>query len=259
MKSIRNLWKLVIIASVCIFFSTPAFGHTLWLNATFHYPEIFSHPKFAPEPRAKTVIYFGWGHKVPANDLFDLKYLGDFFLIEPDGGKTQLKPGDGGFKATELTLKKEGGRIIAASVKPGFHGNVEGKEDFYKMRYEMYAKTMISVGKAADDFFMKPTGHRFEIIPMQNPQTLKPGDWLEIQVLLDGKPAKGVEITAFSYAKPWSCAVANLSYKQTAKLRIADSHGPWIINAKLELPPTDEFKDKCETMYFVSTLTFEVP
>ncbi|MGD9008783.1 MAG: DUF4198 domain-containing protein [Desulfobacteraceae bacterium] len=242
-----------------IFFATSVCAHKLWLNATDYYPEIFSHPKYAPVPRAKTVIYFGWGHKLPVNDLFSNDYLDKLSLVEPDGSKKELKPGQGGFMATEISMQKEGVRIVTASVKPGFHGDVDGKEDFYELRYEMYAKALIAVGDATEDLYLKPVGQRFEIVPMQNPKDLKPGDQFEFKVLLDGKPAKGAEITASPYAKPSVTVVDNLKYKETAKIRIVDCYGPWIITAKLELPPTDEFKDKCAKLYFLSTLTFEVP
>ena len=87
-------------------------------------------------------------------------------------------------------MKQEGGRIIAASINPGFHGDVKGKDDFYEMRYEMYAKTLINVGKVEGNPFSRSLGQRFEIIPLKNPANLKPGDWLEFKVLLDGKPPK---------------------------------------------------------------------
>ncbi|MEJ2659166.1 MAG: DUF4198 domain-containing protein [Desulfobacteraceae bacterium] len=259
LKSTTKFTIFAIIVFLSIFFSTSVCAHTLWLNATHHYPEIFSHPKYAPVPRAKTVIYFGWGHKLPVCDIFSNDYLDKFGLVEPDGSKKELKPGQGGFMATELSMQKEGGRIVTASVKPGFHGDVAGKKDFYELRYEMYAKALIAVGDVKNNLFSKPVGQRFEIIPMQNPKDLKPGDWFEFKVLLDGKPAKGVEITASPYAKPDVTVVDNLNYKETAKIRIVDCYGPWIITAKLELHPTDEFKDKCAKLYFISTLTFEVP
>lgn len=258
MKNLKKTVSLSIMVCFCVIFSTVAHAHKLWINATHYYPEIFSHPQYAPEPRAKTVIYFGWGHKLPVSDIFSDKYLGDFYLLETDGSKTQLTPGPGGFMATELRMKKEGGRIIAASVKPGFHGSVEGKTDFHKMRYEMYAKALISVGSGNEEVFLKPIDQRFEIVPMKNPKDLAPGDWFEFKVLLDGKPAEGAEIFASPYAKPLVTIVDNLNYKKTGKIRIVDSCGPWIITAKLELPAPDEFKDKCESLYFVSTLTFEV-
>lgn len=258
-KSVTKFTSFTAIIFLCIFFSTSVSAHKLWLNATDYYPEIFSHPKYAPVPRAKTVIYFGWGHKLPVNDLFSDEHLNRLSLVEPDGSKKELKPGQGGFMATEISMQKEGGRIVTASVKPGFYGDVDSKKDFYELRYEMYAKALIAVGDVTNDLYLKPVGQRFEIVPLQNPKDLKPGDRFEFKVLLDGKPAKGAEITASPYAKPAVTVVDNLKHKDTAKIRIVDCYGPWIITAKLELPPTDEFKDKCAKLYFLSTLTFEVP
>ncbi len=259
MKYIQRTALFSIAVCLCMLLGTSANAHKLWLNATDHYPEIFSHPKYAPVPRAQTIIYFGWGHKLPVNNLFADSYLGDFFMIEPDGSKEKLTAGQGGFKATEIMMQKEGGRIIAASVKPGFHGDVEGKKDFYELRYEMYAKALVGVGTIDKETFLKPVGQRFEIVPMQSPENLKPGDYFEFKVLLDGKPAKGVEISATPYARPEITIVDNLSYKEAGKIRIVDAYGPWIITAKLELPPTDEFKNKCQKLYFLATLTFAVP
>lgn len=259
MKNLKKSAVLFIFVILCMLLATSADAHKLWLNATDHYPAIFSHPKYAPVPRAKTIIYFGWGHKLPVNDLFGDDYLRDFFMIEPNGSKEKLNPGQGGFKATEIMMKKEGGRIVAASVKPGFHGDVEGKKDFYELRYEMYAKALVGVGAVKKETFLKPVGQRFEIVPLQSPENLKPGDYFEFKVLLDGKPAKGVEISATPYTKPEITIVDNMAYKEIGKIRIVDAYGPWIITAKLELPPTDEFKNKCQKLYFLATLTFAVP
>lgn len=255
---LKLIAKLVVVF-LCVFVPASVFSHTLWLNVADPYPEIFSHPKYAPVPRAKTVVYFGWGHKLPVNDFFSDSYLNKLAMIEPDGKKVELTPGKGGFMATEITMKQEGQRIIIASVNPGFYGGVKGKNDFYQKRYEMYAKTLICVGDTENDLFFKPVGQRFEIVPKQNPKDLRPGDWFKFDVLLDGKPAKGAEISASPYARPEITILDNMKRKDTAKIRVIDYHGPWIITAKLELPPTDEFKDKCEQLYFVSTLTFDVP
>lgn len=259
MKKVDGLIRIMLISIGIMVFAASVGAHQLWLNATEYYPEIFSHPKYAPEPRAKTVVYFGWGHGIPVADLYDMSYFNDFFMVEPDGKKKAVKPGAGGFMATEIQMKKEGPRIFGASIKPGFYGEVDGKKDFYQMRYEMYAKALIGVGNLSRDAFTKPIGQRFEIVPLQNPQYLKPGDWFEFKVLLDGKPAKGVKISASPYRKPEITVLDNLSYKETGKIRIIDTYGTWIITAKLELPVTKEYSKKCEKLSFTSTMTFEVP
>ncbi len=130
MQSFKKIFQIGLVFVFCLGFSTTVSAHALWLNATDYSPRIFSHPKYAPEPQAKTVVYFGWGHKYPLGDFLDDKYLGDFFLIKPDGSKKKLTPGEGGFRAAEIKMKKKGGRIVAATIKPGFYGEVKGKKRF---------------------------------------------------------------------------------------------------------------------------------
>ena len=42
--------------------------------------------------------------------------------------------------------------------------------------------------------FAQPTGLKFEIVPLQNPYTLKPGAILPVHVLFDGKPLAGTDV-----------------------------------------------------------------
>jgi len=260
MKNIKRIFVIVLVLGFCLCLSTVASAHTMWLNVTDYSPKIFSHPKYAPEPRAKTVVYFGWGHRYPVADFLSDKYLGDFFLIKPDGSKEKLTPGEGGFRASEIKEKKEGGMIVAATITPGFYGEIKERKDFYKLRYAQYAKALINVGKVSGNPFSKPVGHRLEIIPLKNPNELKLGEWFEFKVLFDGKPAKRVKIRAcslFSFTgKSFTTSTDN---NGKAKIRILDYCGPWIVKATMQLPPTKEFKDKCKELSYTATLTFAVP
>lgn len=260
MKNFKRLFQIVLVLCFCLCLSTVAYAHTMWLNVTDYSPKIFSHPKYAPVPRAKTVVYFGWGHRYPVADFLSDKYLGDFFLIKPDGSKEKLTPGEGGFRAVEIKEKKEGGMIVAATITPGFYGEIKKKKDFYKLRYAQYAKALINVGKVSGNPFSKPVGHRLEIIPLKNPNELKLEEWFEFKVLFDGKPAKRVKIRAcslFSFAgKSFTTSTDN---NGKAKIRILDYCGPWIVKATMQLPPTKEFKDKCKELSYTATLTFAVP
>jgi uncharacterized GH25 family protein len=260
MKNIKKGFQYALVLGICLCFSTSVHAHTMWLNVSDYNPKIFSHPKYAPKPRAKTVVYFGWGHRYPVCDFLADKYLGDFFLIGPNGGKEGLKPGEGGFKATEIMMKKEGGYIVAATIKPGFHGEVKGKKDFYKMRYAQYAKALINTGEVSGNPFSKPVGHKLEIIPLMNPCTLKLGDWFEFKVLYDGKPAKRVKVYArslFSFTAESFDVSTDKDGK--ARIRVLHYYGPWMIKAALKLPPAGDLKDKCQELSYTATITFAVP
>ena len=87
MIDLKRFLQVVFVLAFCFCFSTSGHAHTMWLNVTDYSPKIFSHPKYAPKPRAKSVVYFGWGHKYPVCDFLADKYLGDFFLIKPMAAK----------------------------------------------------------------------------------------------------------------------------------------------------------------------------
>ena len=260
MIDFKRFLQVVSVLAFCFCFSGIVSAHTMWLNVTDYNPKIFSHPKYAPKPRAKSVVYFGWGHKYPVCDFLADKYLGDFCLIGPDGGKKKLKPGKGGFKATEIIMKKEGGYIAAATIKPGFYGEVKGKKDFYKMRYAQYAKAIINTGEVFGNPFSKPVGQKLEIIPLVNPVKLKLGDWFEFKVLFDGKPAKRVKVHACSlFSSTGESFDMSTDNNGKAKLRVLHYYGPWMVKAAMKLPPSSEFKDKCQELSYTATITFAVP
>jgi len=259
MKNIKRFFQIGLVLGFCLCLSSISSAHTMWLNVTDHSPKIWSHPKYAPKPRAKTVVYFGWGHRYPVADFLSDKYLGDFFIIRPDGGRENLTPGEGGFRATEIKMKKDGGWIAGATIKPGFYGEVEGKKDFYKLRYAQYGKALINVGKVSGNPFSEPVGHKLEIIPLMNPNELKLGDRFPIRVLFEGKPAPNTKIhgcSLFSFTDKSFTTFTNS--KGEAKINILDYHGPWIVKAGMKMPPPKELKDKCQELNYTSTLTFAV-
>ncbi len=260
MINLKRFLQVVFVLAFCFCFSGIVSAHTMWLNVTDYNPKIFSHPKYAPKPRAKSVIYFGWGHKYPVDGFFGDKYLGDFFLIKTDGSKKVLEPGKGGFKAVEIIMKKEGGYIAAATVKPAFAGYVKGKKDFFERRYAQYAKAIINTGEVLGNPFSKPIGHKLEIIPLVNPGKLKLGDWFEFKVLLDGKSAKRVKVHACSlFSFTGESFDVSTDNNGKAKIRVLHYYGPWMVKAVMKLPPSGEFKNKCQELSYTATITFAVP
>lgn len=256
----KKLLTVGLVLGLWLIFASGASAHTMWINLTDYSPKIWSHPKYAPTPRAKTVAYFGWGHRYPVADFLSDKYLGSFFLIKPDGARQELTPGQGGFRATELIMKKDGGWIVGATIKPGFYGEVKGKADFYKMRYAQYGKALINVGEVPGNPFSTPVGHVLEIIPLTNPNALEIGNEFSVRVLFEGKPAPNVEIQATSlYSFTKKNITTSTNDKGEAGIDISDHRGPWIVKAVVSIPPPPEMKDKCQKLLYIATLTFAVP
>jgi len=266
MKKISFIFILLVV--FCLTGFNVAFSHTLWLNATDYSPKNYS-----PEYGAKTIIYFGWGHRYPVADFFSVKKLRSFNLITPEGKIKELRPGKGGFLATQLSLSDKGAYIVTASLKPGFYTMyVENGKIHHKigpktgldgvilsLYFEQYAKVLINAG-GTDSSFSKPVGQTLEIVPLQNPIELKVGDFLPIKVLFRGKPAKFCSVlgtfAGFSSEDNFAFATVTNSEGQ-ANIRILH-YGPWMIKATIKLPAPTSLKNKCNEMSYTATLTFEV-
>jgi len=268
MRNIKTYFVLGLSVAFCLALSTVASSHTLWLNATNYFPEIYSQ-----EYGARTTIYFGWGHRYPVADFLSADKLREFKLITPKGENKPLQPGQGGFLATQLNLSEKGTYIVAASLKPGFYTMYVEKGQIHhrsvpktglsgvivSLHFEQYAKALINVA-GSDSSFRKPVGHTLEIIPLEDPAELKVGDYLPVQVLFKGRPARFCPVygtyVGFSTGDDFAFA-ATTDGRGKAKIRILH-HGPWLIKAKVKLPAPDELKDKCNELSYSTTLTFEV-
>jgi uncharacterized GH25 family protein len=268
MRNIKTGLILKLSIALCFSLSTVAFSHTFWLNATDYFPEIYS-----PEYGARTKVYFGWGHGYPVADFLLAEDLSEFRLITPKGESEPIKPGVGGFLATELIFSKKGTHIVAASLKPGFYTMYVEKGKIHhrsvpktglngvilSLHFEQYAKALINID-GSSEAFGKPVGHTLEIIPLLNPAECKVGNYLPVQVLFKGRPARFCPVygTYAGFSTGDDFAFATTADGQgKAKIRILH-HGPWLIKAKIKLPAPYELKDKCNELSYTATLTFEV-
>jgi uncharacterized GH25 family protein len=249
-----------------------ASAHSLWINITDHQPAF--HPKFG----AQTKAYTGWGHRQPVQDFLSVDTLLDYSLVDPFGKKAQITPSEAaGFLAADIRIKQPGHYLVSVIRKPGFYTMYE--EDgairhrtgpktglsniILSNHFEQYAKSLISVGDAKGDAYKTPVGHRLEIIPLENPATLKGhgGDMLPVQILFNGKPARYVQVLAtysgFSTADDYAFAtVAN--GQGIAHIRLLH-WGNWLIKANLKTPPSEDMKELCDGMNYTATLTLEIP
>ncbi len=259
---------LVLSAAFCLSLSNVASPHALWLNATDYYPEFYS-----SEYGSRTKVYFGWGHDYPVSDFLSAEELGEFNLITPKGEIKRLQPGQGGFLATELTFSEKGTYIVSASLNPGFYTMYMEKGEMHhkgapktglsrvimSRRFEQYAKALITVG-VSSEVSGEPVGHTLEIIQLENTSGLKVGDYLPVQVLFKGRPARFCTVygtyAGFSTGDDFAFATMTDS-EGKAKIRILH-HGPWMLKARVVIPAPDELEDKCDKLSYTATLAFEV-
>ena len=67
----------------------------------------------------------------------------------------------------------------------------EAADSLYSMKF---AKALVQTNSHASDLYRLVVGHRLELVPLNNPFLLKPGEALSIRVYFDGKPLAGSEI-----------------------------------------------------------------
>lgn len=96
--------------------------------------------------------------------------------------------------------------------------------------YSRYAKLLVQSGNRTDEVYKRKLGLKVEIIPLQNPYTLKNGDYLECEVQYEGKPLPHQLVKVWSY-------IGNRAFLQNVytendghlKFPISNS-GPWMVS-----------------------------
>lgn len=124
--------------------------------------------------------------------------------------------------------------------------------------YEKSAKTLVTVGNSKIFSWDKVLGHVLEIIPIQNPESLKKGDMVSLKVLYNGKPLENALISA-GYAGDSIDEGSNLE-KRTNSNGIVEiplsNAGRWYFNT---INVVEETKiEDIEWHSYTATLTFEI-
>lgn len=97
--------------------------------------------------------------------------------------------------------------------------------------YTRFAKLMVQVGDKKDDTFKKLLGLQYEIVPDQNPYTLKTGDYLQCKVFFEGK------IVPHALVKVWSrinntTFLQNIYTEKDGSIRFPIStRGDWMVSS----------------------------
>ena len=131
------------------------------------------------------------------------------------GTKEDLAPSltAGHYGVVALTITKPGTHLVAFANtnkylsmradsfllylrEDGLDNVIQWRQDRHETQarsrefYRRCVKTLIQTGpvKSTDKTFSLDTGMPLEIIPVQNPYAIKPGDWAEFQILFDHKP-----------------------------------------------------------------------
>lgn len=109
--------------------------------------------------------------------------------------------------------------------------------------YTRYAKLLVQCGNASDEIYKRKVGTKVEIIPLSNPYTLKSGDYLECEILYDGKPAPHQMVKVWTFINK-RAFLQNAYTEDDGRVKFPISNaGPWMVSfvkmVKSEKPNVD--------------------
>jgi hypothetical protein len=202
--------RTLLVAVPALFVAAPAAAHDLFLLPAVHADEapreielrLLVGDHFAPEEergfRGSTLARF---ELVTARGRRDLSQGDDgpppFARVEVGAGG-QLFAIDRRPILTELEaerfdayLEHEGlSHILAARRAPGASG--PGRE-----RYTRYLKSFVQIGARRDGAFRRVLGQRLELVPLDDPSSLREGANLRVRLLFEGRPLADQPVTAY--------------------------------------------------------------
>jgi uncharacterized GH25 family protein len=123
-------------------------------------------------------------------------------------------------------------------------------------RYSKHVKALLQVGDVRTDSYRIPLNYPVEIIPQQNPYSLKVGETLEVQCLKDGKPINNQFVIAgFEISGRMSHEVHMRTDKNGKAQFKLNSSGKWYVKL-IHMEPLEGSSLNYESKW--ATFTFEL-
>lgn len=148
-------------------------------------------------------------------------------------------------------LEEDGLEAIADERKKAGRTG-EGAKEFYKR----YAKLVVQCGDRQDASFKRSAGFRYEIFPMSNPASLKPGDYLDCQVMWEKRPAPHAMVKVWSFVGN-RIFLQNIYTENDGTTRFPiSSAGPWMVSS-VKMIQSEQPGADYQSQW--ASLVFEIP
>lgn len=230
----------------------------------------------------KTPLFFAYGHHFPADDGVRFNKLGSIKVYGPAGDVSEIKPRkETCLQSHMVEYDTSGIYVLAAETNPGHYTKWVDKQgrdrssikpmsmvkekasQIIKSLYsKQYAKTYVRCGDS-DGEFVGCVGLSLELVPVQNPTTLKPGDILTLKVFRKGKPYSGPGHWDATYGG-YSTESEDLYHPgmdvtgNTISVSLEQS-GKWFIRYYIKTDATTDKKDEYLQLKQTATLVVLVP
>lgn len=267
-----SLGRTYLLVSILICLtSTSAFSHTLYIQSSRY---LASEGKSFP-------LFFCYGHFIPVADGIRGKKLNMVQVIAPNGQAQTIEIIDGkGLHSHMVAYNSPGIWGLTAETTPGYYTVFKDKNgnerhaiksiDQIKNRLgrviksyyaKQYAKTYVKCEEPTGPFPAR-LGMPLELVPVQNIFELKPGNTLDLEVYLDGKPYMGKGTWDATYMG-FSTQAEDNFYPHTqvegSKFSIGlPNPGRWFIRYFIKKDAPEQDTGKYLQMKLTATLTLQI-
>jgi uncharacterized GH25 family protein len=241
----------------------PAFGHDFWLQPS----------TFRPAPGTDVDVRFLQGDRFNGEAVARNEARIERFLIRDAAGEREVGGENGADPAGHFIASSPGLAIVGYRTKPKQNEPMEagpfeaylreeGLEQVIGMRaargdakkrgteiFSRSAKALLHAGGTSRTSVDEPLGFRFEIVPETLPESK-----LTVRLLFEGKPVRGVLVTALHGEDESVTASARSDAKGRVTLPLAKD-GFWMIKAVHMVPAAPAAGVDWESIW--ATLTFE--
>lgn len=228
------------------------------------------------KPGAKSTIYLSWGHRLPVDELLNAVSIERYDLIGPDGAATPLTREGISLQTNVVELKEpglyqvlvlrkasimtyvideDGNRVLKRGPRSEIK---EGKID-YAMRSVQTAKAILTVGDVKE--LVKPAGLPIEIVPLEPPARWASKASLHFQVLLQGKPLAGADLTAtyIGFRPDDAACYATHTGRDGVATVVPAQAGTWVLRVNSKKLAQGDARTVYDYESFTTTLTIEIP
>ena len=149
-----------------------------------------------------------------------------------------------------IVVSLEGGHLVTTPDGKKTFTKREAAKAGLQVIDSIYSSQFAKGLFAYSNSITKPSGARFEIVPLMNPYKLKPNDRLPVRIYLDGKPLEGATVQAENYAE-----AGKTDKEGHFNVKVSEK-GMQIILAKYRIPTKDN--PDADYLSYTTVLTFEV-
>jgi len=266
----HRLLGCVVAAVIIAILSQSVCAHTLWIESS----------RYKVKKGLAKPMFFGWGHYLPVDDAISGNKLGYIRIFDPDGRSNEIAVREEkSLHSYLIKYDQVGTYCLAAETNPGYYAIYRDKDSkthhvakpktelLEAQDIELSVLTLQStkayvVCEKSSDNVPGPVGFQLELIPLENPTRIRPGDELPLAVFLKGKRFEGKGKWVATY-NGYSAAGEDYYHKETevegGKFAVPITRpGIWFVRFSFKKKATGEEAIKCNQLNYKTTLVFQV-